>query len=110
MKDMKGPQFVEFKDSFIIKGNLETHELWIVMKHYTNGDLSKTLRRAKGQRLEEKELGEIVTPVLEGLRQMHAEGMMHRDIKPANILVSNDGKTGVIADFGLAKYNEHVTK
>jgi hypothetical protein len=25
-------------------------------------------------------------------------------------LVSNDGKTGIIADFGLAKYNEHVTK
>jgi hypothetical protein len=82
MRDMRGPQFVEFKDSFIIKGNLETHELWIVMKHYKNGDLSKTLRRAEGMRIEEERLGGILTPVLEGLRQMHAESMMHRDIKP----------------------------
>jgi serine/threonine protein kinase len=81
-RDMRGPQFVEFKDSFIIKRNLETHELWIVMKHYKNGDLSKTLRRAEGMRIEEERLGGILTPVLEGLRQMHAESMMHRDIKP----------------------------
>eukprot|EP00935_MAST-01C_sp_MAST-1C-sp1_P001570 g1570.t1 len=110
MKDMSGPHFVEFKDSFIVKGSLNTYEMWIVMKYYEKGDLAKLVGESEGKKLPEAQLAKLVTPVLEGLRQMHAESMMHRDIKPANILISDDGESGLIADFGLAKYNEHVSK
>ena len=34
---------------------------------------------------------------------MHNNGIFHRDLKPQNILVSDDGNTVKVADFGLAR-------
>ena len=34
---------------------------------------------------------------------MHNNGIFHRDLKPQNILVSDDGLTVKVADFGLAR-------
>jgi serine/threonine protein kinase len=45
----------------------------------------------------------IVDDVLSALTAAHAAGVLHRDIKPGNILVSADGTTMKVADFGIAK-------
>jgi serine/threonine protein kinase len=37
-----------------------------------------------------------------GLAAIHRHGVTHRDFKPDNILVSDDGRRVVVADFGLA--------
>ena len=34
---------------------------------------------------------------------MHKNGIFHRDLKPQNLLVSNDGRTIKVADYGLAR-------
>ena len=34
---------------------------------------------------------------------MHMNNIVHRDLKPQNILVSGDGKSIKIADFGLSR-------
>jgi len=52
--------------------------------------------------LEEQELRDLAVQLLEGLRAVHAEGVLHRDIKPANVLIREDGSP-VLLDFGAAR-------
>ncbi|KAL1716601.1 kinase-like domain-containing protein [Schizophyllum commune] len=44
--------------------------------------------------------------MIAALRAMHDKGFYHRDIKPENILVSADGRSWRLCDFGLASANE----
>merc|ERR1719204_1370866 len=44
--------------------------------------------------------------LLEGICYCHANRMFHRDLKPQNLLISADGSTLKIADFGLGR--EHT--
>jgi eukaryotic-like serine/threonine-protein kinase len=37
----------------------------------------------------------------------HAQGIVHRDIKPSNIMISNDGQTVKILDYGIARLNDN---
>ncbi|MCC7083063.1 MAG: serine/threonine protein kinase, partial [Burkholderiales bacterium] len=44
----------------------------------------------------------MMSQILAGLAQVHANGLLHGDIKPANILIGNDGVPRV-ADFGISR-------
>lgn len=55
------------------------------------------------------ELLTVVLPVLDGLAEAHAYGVIHRDLKPANIVLGSDRRGGirpVVLDFGIAKLRE----
>ncbi|KAL8881872.1 MAG: hypothetical protein Q9198_001015 [Flavoplaca austrocitrina] len=48
--------------------------------------------------------------ILDGLKHVHAKGVVHRDLKPKNILVERDPLFKVvIADFGMAKVATDTT-
>lgn len=44
----------------------------------------------------------IFVDVLEGLRYIHAEGIVHRDVKPSAILLSSPSGPAFLSDFGTA--------
>lgn len=45
----------------------------------------------------------VLTDILSALAVAHGAGVLHRDIKPGNVLISADGQTAKVADFGIAK-------
>ncbi len=58
----------------------------------------KGLNRAPSQ----KELDEIISPLLDALSLIHKADFLHRDIAPDNIIVRTDGSP-VLIDFGSAR-------
>ncbi|MFI3291265.1 MAG: protein kinase [Opitutales bacterium] len=52
---------------------------------------------------EEAEVLHIFKGILNGLKEVHSEGLMHRDIKPANIIIRVSDVQPVLIDFGSAR-------
>lgn len=73
---------------------------YMVMEFEEGETLATLLERC--QTLSERQLLDIMLPVIDGLALVHAAGFIHRDVKPENILVRNDGSP-VLLDFGSAR-------
>jgi serine/threonine protein kinase len=52
---------------------------------------------------------ELILDIADGMRFLHARGVLHRDLKSANVLVDKDGRAK-IADFGLASFKSDFCK
>ena len=72
--------------------------VFLVMELVEGGTLRDVLR-ARGA-LPAPTAVAVLGPVLDGLAQAHARGLVHRDVKPENVLISRTGEVKV-ADFGL---------
>lgn len=71
-----------------------------IMQYFPNGSLA-------GKRFSLEALREHIIPcVNEGLRVLHAAGILHKDIKPSNIMVCADGDSVAIIDFGISSVVE----
>lgn len=44
--------------------------------------------------------------ILDGVEAAHIQGVVHRDLKPENILYAANGDRLVVADFGIARFQE----
>ncbi|HEY4264774.1 MAG TPA: protein kinase [Micropepsaceae bacterium] len=73
---------------------------YIVMEYAKGETLDALLKRAGT--LKEPETKDILFPILDGLKRVHALGFLHRDIKPANIIIREEGGA-VLIDFGAAR-------
>ena len=51
----------------------------------------------------------IICAVLDAVQYAHNNNILHRDIKPGNIMVSRDGKSPKVMDFGIAKFTDIAT-
>lgn len=78
----------------------ENNTAYIVMEYESGHPLKKW--RARQQKFGQKELLDIVYPLLDGLEAVHRVGFLHRDIKPDNIYMRADD-TPVLLDFGAAR-------
>ncbi|XP_077967947.1 uncharacterized protein LOC120326396 [Styela clava] len=56
------------------------------------------------------EYKDVLYQISSGIEYMHKMGTVHRDLKPQNILISLDGKTIKLSDFGLTKKISHETQ
>ncbi len=81
---------------------LEAHGTAYIVMEYAEGEtLAERLKRQGA--LGEDELKAILLPLLDGLAQVHAAGILHRDIKPANIMLRDADGSPVLVDFGSAR-------
>lgn len=55
----------------------------------------------QGKKLNEKEILELILPILNGLTHIHKYGVYHKDIKPANIFI-RDNDEPMLIDFGAS--------
>jgi serine/threonine protein kinase len=74
--------------------------VYLVMA-YVDGDTLAT-RLARGA-LPVAAAERILREVADALAYAHAHGVIHRDIKPDNILLTHDGGTVMVTDFGIAR-------
>lgn len=74
---------------------------YLVMDYYEGRTLAEHVAQHGGTLPEERALGQM-QDVLNGLRSVHAEGVLHRDITPENVYRTSGGR-GVLIDFGAAR-------
>lgn len=75
---------------------------YIVMA-YVEGLTFEEYLREKGEKISFDLALKILIPVMDALREVHAEGVLHRDISPANIYI-NEKRQVKILDFGSARH------
>ncbi|XP_034570497.2 putative cyclin-dependent kinase F-2, partial [Setaria viridis] len=82
-----------------------TAELRLVME-CVGGPSIHGFLRDQGSRgrlpLPEATVRAVMWQLLTGAKAMHEKHIFHRDIKPENLLISDDGRTVKICDFGMA--------
>ena len=73
---------------------------YIVMEYAEGATLNKQLVRHGPYA--EAELKDMLLPIIDGLKKVHAADYLHRDIKPGNIIIRDD-ESPVLIDFGAAR-------
>jgi serine/threonine protein kinase/HAMP domain-containing protein len=53
---------------------------------------------------------EIGCQLADALRYAHEQGVVHRDIKPSNVVLSKDGQSVKILDFGIARLEQSAAE
>ncbi|KAI9636781.1 kinase-like domain-containing protein [Dioszegia hungarica] len=92
MRESAHPNIVNFKDSYLWKG-----DLWVVMEYMEGGSLTDVVT---AHCMSEAQIAAVSREVCEGLRHLHSKGVIHRDIKSDNILLSLNGDVK-LTDFGF---------
>jgi formylglycine-generating enzyme required for sulfatase activity/serine/threonine protein kinase len=94
------PNIVRVRHFFEVNGTA-----YLVMDYYQGLSLAEHLER-HGGRLPEEQAKQVMLPILDGLRAVHAKGFLHRDIKPQNIYLArldSGGTRPILLDFGAAR-------
>lgn len=90
LKSSRHKNIVNFIESYLWKG-----DLWVVMEYMEGGSLTDVVTY---NMIMEGQIAAMCKEILEGLKHLHANGVIHRDIKSDNILLSMEG------DIKLSKY------
>jgi hypothetical protein len=85
-----------------IYGSGETEGAPYLAMEFLDGENLAQVLEAEGRFSARRSLA-LARQVFAALGAAHAVGVVHRDVKPANILLSRDGKTAKLMDFGIAK-------
>jgi serine/threonine protein kinase len=95
------PNIVRVRQFFEANGTA-----YLVMDYYQGLSLAEYLDQ-RGGRLPEEPARQLIMPVLDGLRAVHAKGFLHRDLKPQNIYLAHlesGGVRPILLDFGAARH------
>ena len=101
LRSLSNPHIVKVYDLFEENGTA-----YYVMDYVDGENLSARLKRTNAP-LAESEVRNYLNQILDGLEEIHNEGMFHLDIKPANIMVDSHDVV-VLIDFGASKQQSTV--
>lgn len=90
---IKHPNIINVVNFFRANGTV-----YMVMEFVKGINLQDYIKRHKGG-LSEKFIYHVFLPLLDGLKLLHAKGLLHMDIKPGNIHLRPGGNP-VLLDFG----------
>ena len=76
---------------------------YLVLEYLEGGDMQKA---GRNENFSFKQSFKFIEQVCAGLRHAHRYNIIHRDIKPQNLLLTKDGETVKIADFGVARVHQ----
>jgi tetratricopeptide (TPR) repeat protein len=103
-RKVSGSQVCRIHELYLLpaSGN-HTATAFLTMEYLDGITLSGKLK--KDGPLPLKEAMRVALDICEGLRLVHAKGVIHRDLKSANIMLCGDGDSlrAVLMDFGLAR-------
>lgn len=74
-----------------------------VMPYYTTN-----LRQVINKQIPAEHILPIFSQILDGVEAAHLQNIWHRDLKPENILCNTSLDTLVVADFGIAHFEEPI--
>lgn len=80
--------------------NLEETGPSIIIEYCPGKSLSKFIEERV--KLDESDTDSIVKSIINGLKEIHSNGIIHRDIKPSNLIYNQTTRTLKIIDFGCA--------
>lgn len=87
-------------DHGILKQSIGTSPFY-VMPFY-----QKSLRDILSQGIERSKILVCFAQILDGVEAAHLQKVIHRDLKPENILYDSNKENLLIADFGIARFEE----
>jgi tetratricopeptide (TPR) repeat protein len=103
-RKVSGPGVCRIHELYLLPaGEGHSATAFLTMEYLDGVTLSERLKN--GRPLPLKDALRIALDICEGLRLVHAQGVIHRDLKSSNIMLCGDGATlrAVLMDFGLAR-------
>lgn len=92
----------------------QSEQILFLFPLYRRGTMRKVLDEmmATGQRWREQQVLELFLGLCKGVSVLHSHNppLVHRDIKCLNILLSDDGKSAVLMDFGSIAEARHAVR
>ena len=96
LRKLKNEHIVKVHDLFEENGTA-----YYVMDYIDGESLAEKIK-STGHPFSEKEVRNILTQILEALREVHQNEIWHLDLKPGNIMIDKSGNAYLI-DFGASK-------
>ena len=108
----------QFKNELLFGQRNQHRNIITVVDHGTLKDTNRTspfyvmpyyhtsLRSLLTARLDRNQVPRYFAQLLDGVEAAHLQGVVHRDLKPENVLYDRQTETLVVADFGVAHFQE----